>query len=235
MSTLDIRWADAPYPPSRPREIAVLGAAGRTGRLVVARALERGHLVWALVRRTGSLTLTHPNLTAIVGDIFDPDVIGGIVQGRDAVISLAAPDSERHTRFFYDSTTNVLRAMANNGIHRFLCVSACAAREAMPHPPGITGKLLSPIQRHRARYIDMHMMEALVSNSPTNFTIARVVALTEGTSGGSYQTTPDIPKGAKPIARAILADFLVETAFSDTHRRTALVLTPAKMKEAPHT
>ncbi|MBA3826332.1 MAG: SDR family oxidoreductase [Ktedonobacterales bacterium] len=227
MSELAIHLVDAPYPVNRPREVAVMGAAGRTGRLVVALALERGHLVHALVRRAGALTLTHPNLTTVVGDIFDPDVVGGVVQGRDAVITLVAPESERQTGFFYHSTTTVLRAMANNGIRRFLCVSACAARDANAPLPGITGKLRLPIGRNRPLYADMHMMEDLVSNSPTIFTIARVVALTDGSALGAWQASGAIPKGAKPIARADLANFLVEAAFSEAQRRAAVVVTPA--------
>jgi len=227
MSALDIRFVDALYPVNRPREVAVMGAAGRTGRLVVARALARGHLVHALVRRTDALTVTHPNLTITLGDVFDPDVVGGVVQGRDAVITLVAPDSERQTNFFYHSTTTILRAMANNGIRRFLCVSACVARDAQAPQPGITGKLRLPIARHRTLYADMHMMEDLVSNSPTIFTIARVVDLTNGAGGGVCQASADVPRGARPIARADLADFLVEAAFSDAYRRAAVVLTPA--------
>ncbi len=226
MSTLDIHFIDAPYPVSRPHELAIMGASGRTGRLLVAGALARGHLVHALVRRTGSLAITHPSLTITVGDVFDPDAVGGVVQGRDAVITLVAPDSERQTDFFYHSTTTILRAMANNGIRRFLCVTACAAREAPPPPPGITGKLRLPINRHRTLYADMHMMEDLVSNSPTNFTIARVLDLTNGTTQGPCQTDPSIPKGARPLARADLADFLAEVAFGEAHRRAAVVVTP---------
>ena len=227
MSSIVIHWPTAGQGGSRPREIAVLGAAGRTGQLVVQRALAHDYLVTAFVHRPDTLALAHDRLQIITGDIFDADVVGGVVQGRDAVIALVAPESEKQANFFYYSTTTILRAMANNGIQRFLCVSACAAREtAAPLPPGITGKLRQPFQRHRALHEDMRLMEDLVGNSPTNFLVARVIALTDHPPTNTYQTTLDAPKGAKPLSRANLADFLVDACFAEAYRRASVVVTP---------
>jgi hypothetical protein len=52
--------------------LVVLGASGRTGRLVVEQALAAGHFVTALVRSPEKLTLRHPKLRVVVGDATDP-------------------------------------------------------------------------------------------------------------------------------------------------------------------
>jgi uncharacterized protein len=41
-------------------QIAVIGAAGRTGRLVVQQALERGHQVLALARQPDAIAIREP-------------------------------------------------------------------------------------------------------------------------------------------------------------------------------
>ncbi|MGW4350518.1 NAD(P)H-binding protein [Nocardia sp. NPDC004582] len=66
--------------------IAVIGAAGRTGRVVVDRALARGHRVTAIVRRAGSFTPA-PGSTVIVADPTLPGSLAGRFGEQDAVIS----------------------------------------------------------------------------------------------------------------------------------------------------
>lgn len=47
-------------------KIAVVGATGQTGQYLVNQALLQGHVVTALVRNPGKLTVTHENLKAII-------------------------------------------------------------------------------------------------------------------------------------------------------------------------
>ena len=48
--------------------LTILGAAGRTGRILVEQALAAGHTVRALVRTPSKLAITHPALEIIEGD-----------------------------------------------------------------------------------------------------------------------------------------------------------------------
>lgn len=67
--------------------LAILGATGRTGRLVLEQALARGDEVRALVREPTKLNLSHPRLTVVQGDAMNATAISGIVEGMDAVVS----------------------------------------------------------------------------------------------------------------------------------------------------
>ena len=49
-------------------QILLIGATGRTGKLVLDEALTRGHLVTALVRKPNSSLPQHANLTTVTGD-----------------------------------------------------------------------------------------------------------------------------------------------------------------------
>src|SRR5215471_9290344 len=68
--------------------IVIFGAAGATGRIVVERALDQGHEVTAFDRNTAPLTIQHPKLTLVQGDIFNPSQVEAAIAGQDAVISV---------------------------------------------------------------------------------------------------------------------------------------------------
>lgn len=46
-------------------KIAVLGATGQTGLQLVSQALQQGHIVTAIVRNPGKMTITNDNLKVI--------------------------------------------------------------------------------------------------------------------------------------------------------------------------
>lgn len=69
-------------------KIAVLGSTGQTGRLIVARALERGHEVTALARRPESFdTSATGNLRVVHADVTRPESVATAVAGADVIIS----------------------------------------------------------------------------------------------------------------------------------------------------
>ncbi|MEU9798955.1 NAD(P)-binding oxidoreductase [Streptomyces sp. NPDC051000] len=69
-------------------KIAVLGSTGQTGRLVIARALERGHDVTALARRPEQVEVpTTGNLRVVRADVTVPGSVAAAVEGADVVVS----------------------------------------------------------------------------------------------------------------------------------------------------
>ena len=76
--------------------VTVFGAAGATGRHVIAAAAEAGHEVTVLVRDPTKLGGADPRITVLQGDARDPDAVGAAVQGAEAVIStIGGPGQER--------------------------------------------------------------------------------------------------------------------------------------------
>ena len=76
--------------PQEPRpglQILVYGATGNIGSLIVDEALARGHYVTAVSRDPSQITKRHPNLTAVAGDLLDPDSVLSLVAGKDVVIT----------------------------------------------------------------------------------------------------------------------------------------------------
>ncbi|HEX3050206.1 MAG TPA: NAD(P)H-binding protein, partial [Aggregatilineaceae bacterium] len=66
-------------------KIAVIGATGNTGANFVEQALDRGHLITALVRSPHKLTIHHLNLNVIQGDVLNADDVARTVRGQDAI------------------------------------------------------------------------------------------------------------------------------------------------------
>ncbi|RDI27836.1 hypothetical protein DFR72_106323 [Lentzea flaviverrucosa] len=63
--------------------LTILAASGRTGLALTRQALERGHTVTAIARDPARITLDHPNLHKVPGDVGDP---ASIVVDPDTVV-----------------------------------------------------------------------------------------------------------------------------------------------------
>ncbi|MCG7527536.1 NAD(P)H-binding protein [Streptomyces sp. OfavH-34-F] len=50
-------------------------------------ALDRGHLVTAVVRDPAKVTVSHPHLTVVRGDVLDPRSVTAAAEGQDVVVS----------------------------------------------------------------------------------------------------------------------------------------------------
>jgi len=68
-------------------KLVVLGANGRTGRLVVEQALAAGHNVTALVRSPEKLTIRNSGLRIVAGGATDAADVARALEGGDAVLS----------------------------------------------------------------------------------------------------------------------------------------------------
>ncbi len=110
------------------KSILILGATGRTGRLVVDQALRQGFDVTALVRHPEKLGawLNHPNLEVLKGDVLNYPDIFNAVQGNDAVVSALGRD-RRKDAILDKGTANIIRAIEHSRVKKFVCLSSLGA------------------------------------------------------------------------------------------------------------
>jgi len=102
----------------------ILGASGRTGRLLVERALGHGHRVTALVRSGSAFLIEHPNLRVVTGDVLRPDTLPDALAGCDLVISLVAPRPRKSGDVYTEGMRNLANAAIAAGVSRLIAVSA---------------------------------------------------------------------------------------------------------------
>ncbi|WP_331769317.1 NAD(P)H-binding protein (plasmid) [Embleya sp. NBC_00888] len=92
-------------------KIAVLGSTGQTGRLVITRALERGHDVTALARRPEQPeTPASPNLRVVRADVTDAGTVAAAIEGADVVISALGITKKQDPAILIDGARQIASA-----------------------------------------------------------------------------------------------------------------------------
>lgn len=88
--------------------LVVLGASGRTGKLLVEQAAARGHTVTAVVRDSSKLQPA-AGVSVVEADVVNTDALTAVLQGHDAVLSTVSSNNAK-TRLIERSTQAVIAA-----------------------------------------------------------------------------------------------------------------------------
>jgi uncharacterized protein YbjT (DUF2867 family) len=215
--------AEAAAPRRRATRLLIVGATGGTGRELVLQALERGFAVTALVRDPSRLTITHPQLTVVRGDVLDMCSVEAAMRGQEAVLS--ALGHKRYlspTRILSDGTRNVLRAMETNGVARFVCETALGIGDSAGrlglYYTFFTIPVVLPFY-----FWDKTRQERIIAGSDREWIIVRPGLLTNGKKRGRYRHGFHLGSflWTVRISRADVADFMLNQLESDTYLRTA--------------
>ena len=209
--------------PRRPSRLLIVGATGGTGRELLARALERGFEVTALVRNASRLRLDHPHLTVVQGDVLDLASVETAMRGQEAVLSALG-----HRRFFYpthilsEGTKNILQAMGSHGVRRLVCVTSLGIGDSA----GRLGLLytLFVIPAILPFYFwDKARQERIIARSNLDWVIVRPGALTNGAKRGGLRhgTRTGSYLWSVRVSRADVAEFLLDQLESNTYVRSA--------------
>jgi putative NADH-flavin reductase len=199
--------------------IAVFGANGGTGRLLVAAALEAGHRVTALTRHPDDFPIGHGSLRVVAGDVLVPADVSGTVAGADAVLSaLGVPYGRKKISLYSAGIAVILAAMGHQGVRRLACVSSSATDHEFARKNTGGGflfeKVLKPVIENtmgKTLYDDMRRMEALVRASDLDWTIVRPSGLF-ATDGVTDYAVGENFLPYRFTSRADLADFLLRQA-----------------------
>jgi len=190
--------------------LLVVGASGRTGRILTDRALERGHEVTALDIGPAAAAETRERLRAVHGDILAPDTLPAAMEGIDAIVSLVSPHPRRNGRVYVEGTRNLTDAAVRVGVRRLVVVSAEGAGVNPARLPFFYRVVLK-IPVVARLYPDLARMETdLMARTDVDWTIVRAAVLSDGPGTGVYRTqVGDVIPGGSRISRADLAGFLL--------------------------
>lgn len=206
-------------------KVLVIGAGGKTGRLVVDRALAAGYSVKALVHDTEPLA-GHPlaeGVQVIQGDVHDAETVRGAMAHCDGVIdALGGKTPYLKTDLESSAARVVLAAMRDTGTRRLVVISVLGAGESGTQAPFWYEHLLLPTFLHGA-IPDKNAMEAEVKASGVEWVLVRPPVLTDDAPTGAVKV---IQQGetAHKITRGDLAQFLVDQLTSDAYLGTAVVI-----------
>jgi putative NADH-flavin reductase len=189
-------------------DVVVLGAAGRTGRLIVAEALRAGHRVTAAVR-TPSAFPDAEGLRVERADVRDPESLRDVIRGRDVVVSAIGPAGRKPANLYSDGARATVAAMRETGVDRLLAITSVGVRPDDPHHAWWYRGLIRPIGKDL--YDDMARLEEIVRESPLDWTFIRPTYLQDREPTGPFRVTDNsTPAGGWRITRTAVATFIVE-------------------------
>jgi putative NADH-flavin reductase len=200
-------------------KLVVFGAAGRTGKHIVNRALGHGHTVTAFIHRT-PLGFEHPDLTTRTGDVLDFEAVSSAITGHTAV-AFALSGAGNHE----PGIANVIHAMAENDVRRLAAVSAAGTFARNDKALSIAYRAVIKTAM-RAAYDDLENMELRIMASDLDWTIVRPVGLTDDIASGSYRISRDgslLPKATR-ISREDVAALVIKALETDIYHRRAVVI-----------
>ncbi|HTH81558.1 MAG TPA: SDR family oxidoreductase [Mucilaginibacter sp.] len=208
--------------------LLIIGANGGVGLQAVQLALQAGHKVTAIVRNPARLTLTHPNLDVVKGDILLPGSFESHLKNKDAVISAIGVSgglfNDKPTTLYSQGAANLLQVMNRQGVKRVFFISA-SALEVSPVIPFfvrlIAKYIIQKLLRHM--YNNLRLMEKLVKESEMNWTIMRPPQLTDKPVTGRYRIAINhYLKNCLKISRADVAHFMVNNITSEAIYKTTV-------------
>lgn len=199
----------------------LLGATGRTGRLVAQQALARGHDVTAITRIPETVG-AHGRMRTVVADPRCVDDLEPALADNSVVISCLSQKSAQDADLLRRAATATLEGMGRTGIRRYLVVSQGLL---FPSRNPIIALLRLILARHVA---DSTAMEQLVRASNVEWTIVRPPRLKEGGSPHGYRVRRGArPQGAWAMQRVDLAAFLLDEAEKGEHKNAIVGITSA--------
>ncbi|MDP4505074.1 NAD(P)-dependent oxidoreductase [Nonomuraea turcica] len=205
--------------------VTVFGATGGIGRLLIQQLLDAGHQVTALVRPPAKLTLTHPNLIVIAGQLSDTAAVRQAVAGADTVISALGPSLKRSATGtpLTDGTRTIVQAMRAEQVSRFigLATPSLADPRDQPHWKHKVLPIMARLMFPNALAELTGMTEA-VTGSGLDYTIARITNPTNKPATGRIRSGfLGHDKVGSAMSRADIAAFLV-SQLTDTRYRRAM-------------
>ncbi|MBU3087229.1 NAD(P)-dependent oxidoreductase [Clostridium gasigenes] len=107
-------------------KIALIGANGNVGKVILKEALLRGHEVTGIVRNISKNEEKQANLNLIEGDIFDEENISKAIEGNDIVISAFGP-KHGEEKTLVEATKRLIAAVKEAGIPRILSMGGAGS------------------------------------------------------------------------------------------------------------
>lgn len=202
-------------------KVIVLGANGRTGRLVVQRAIAKGYKVSVLVRNAARSY--PPGVRVIEGDALAADDVMRAIDGQDAVLQCIGGNAPwKYQTLERDAMRNIVAAMQKSEARRLVVVSAMGVGESAQQSPWWYRWFVVPTFL-RGIIADKNAMEAIVRASKLDWVIARAPILEDGATMGTVHVLRRSQIG-HAITRADLAVWLVQQLEGRAYLGQAVVM-----------
>jgi len=204
-------------------KVLVIGAAGRSGRVVVEKALAAGHDVTAFVHKTEGY-VPNSNVRVVEGDATERSAMDAAMLGQDAVIDTIGNENPlKATTLESSAAATITASMQSSGVRRLVVISMIGEGDSVANTNWWERLFLSTLLLHEMK--DKAAMEAIVDTSGLDWIIVRPPFLNDGPGTGAFHVfSAESGETAHKLTRADLAAFMVAQLSSDEHIRKAVAI-----------
>ncbi|GEO94860.1 NAD(P)-dependent oxidoreductase [Kocuria turfanensis] len=198
--------------------VTVLGASGRTGRLLVQELLRRGHGVTALVRDPSRAP---EGARVVVGDSRNGEALRSALAGADAVVSALGP-SGKDTHLHRETVAQLAPALRAAAVRRYVGVSGAGVTadgdRKRPRDRAISTAMgwFAP-----SMVADKAAELAAWQDTGAEWTLVRPPRLLEGPATGRVEHDAHVSARSTGMRRADLAAFLADVLEQGLYVRQA--------------
>lgn len=197
------------------KRVLVLGATGGTGRAIVQKLNELGHVPVALVRSPEKAK--DLNAVIVEGDARDPAALEKALANCDAVISaLGTPASPfREVTLLSTATKALVAAMQQQNVRRLVSITGIGAGSSRGHGGFLFDRIIMPLLLKKV-YADKDRQEAIITRSGLDWVVVRPAVLNDKPRRGDIRALLDLASfHGGTIARNDVADFVVDQLEGD--------------------
>lgn len=216
-------------------KLAILGATGFVGTVLIEKAITQGHHIKALVRSPEKLGNLKNRVEVVQGDMFDPAALASLVSNVDAVISVAGPRRDwREGKFdagYHAGYVKLLmNAMKTAKVDRLITIAGVVAKVPGQHlgfkqslVRFLLGNIVMP-DVIKSKDIELKT----IAESGLNWTVLRPPLMTTGKATGHVAASEkDIPHLSK-IDVDDVTDFILSLLITHEWNCKAPVITSKK-------
>lgn len=191
-------------------KLSVFGAQGPTGQQVVDQAVRRGHEVTAIVQSTTPDSEFPHAVQVVEADVYAGDDIEAALSEETVVCNVTQHSTVTPQDHLTVSGQNILDAMASTGCSRYLTVVPAVIRREGDQC-GIGESLAVTLYRLFRPTVAEDATEHVgdIKQSGLDWTVIRVLRLTEGKTTRQYKTG-DIKLGVGSVSYGDVASFLLD-------------------------
>jgi len=213
-------------------KILLFGATGRTGQLILQKALKDGHEVTVIVRDPSKLDSS--NAQIIQGTPYDKETVRKAIINCDVVISTLNVSRKSDSPWaklrspkdmISRSIQNAIETMPEKSTKRIIVMGVLGAGESRKKLPLIFRLILSTSNLKYA-FEDHTRQEELLAKSDTDWTVVRLPMLTE--EGGEkdilVKRLDDDKKLNRKINRDSVARFILDILKDEKYYKTIVAI-----------
>jgi putative NADH-flavin reductase len=203
-------------------KIAFIGSTGKAGKYLAQELINQGCHFKALVRDHNKINFQSSSVEIIRGDVKDYSSVRSLLDGCHAVIStlgLGQPNSP--TSIFSQSTNNILRAMGEYNIQRYIVITGLNVDTPDDKKSAMTKSATDWMKTNfPLTTTDKQLEYDILSHSNAHWTLVRLPLIEQSEVRRRITISLEDCPGEK-IGAADLACFLIEQLNDNTYLRKA--------------